>query len=284
MTSTGADLLANDILASLIAGVSFTIPDVDLSDPLYAVPEAVVVTPPAQINNEALTTQVVGGTGTFDILMSSLKAHLRDEYEQNRISGNEYVKAYIALTEAALSAGTQFLLQRDQAYYQAIAAQLAAQQANVALVTARVQLATTKAQLKAMIYEAKTQEATYALTKMKLATEDVTFGTAKYALDNIAPEQLKMVKEQAEGQRAQTMDTRMDGVTPIAGILGKQRDLYTQQITSYQRDSEVKAAKLFTDAWITQKTMDEGLLAPTSFTNASLEEILLALKTNNNLT
>ena len=65
--------------------------------------------------------------------------------------------------------------------------------------------------------------------------------------------------------------------------MGKQVDLYSQQITSYQRDGEVKTAKLFTDAWITMKTMDEGLLPPTNFQNTSLDAILGDLKTLNGL-
>ena len=69
----------------------------------------------------------------------------------------------------------------------------------------------------------------------------------------------------------------------IRGSVGKQKDLYTQQITSYQRDAEVKAAKLFTDAWITQKTIDEGLLAPGAFRNESVNVILRNIKANNNI-
>ena len=85
-----------------------------------------------------------------------------------------------------------------------------------------------------------------------------------------------------EVQRAQTMDTRTNGVA-IRGSVGKQKDLYTQQITSYQRDAEVKAAKLFTDAWITQKTIDEGLLPPGAFRNDSINVILRNIKANNDI-
>ncbi|MNT93606.1 hypothetical protein D3C72_2351200 [compost metagenome] len=85
-----------------------------------------------------------------------------------------------------------------------------------------------------------------------------------------------------EAQRGQTLDLRSDGAT-VTGVMGQQKVLYAQQVTSYQRDAEVKAAKLFTDAWITQKTMDEGLLPPDGFTNASVDTILTALKANNNL-
>ena len=77
------------------------------------------------------------------------------------------------------------------------------------------------------------------------------------------------------------MDTRTDGTTVITGLLGKQKALYEQQITSYQRDAEIKMARPFIDAWITQKTSDEGVLAPNNFTNAQLDQILSHLRTQN---
>lgn len=97
--------------------------------------------------------------------------------------------------------------------------------------------------------------------------------------ENILPQQEALLKEQTEVQRAQTADVRLDGVA-VLGVLGKQKDLYTQQITSYQRDAETKAAKMWVDSWITQKTIDEGLLAPSQFNNTNLDAVLSALRSN----
>lgn len=98
-----------------------------------------------------------------------------------------------------------------------------------------------------------------------------------------AEAQRALILEQTEVQHAQTMNTRLDGTTAITGAIGKQKDLYTQQIQSYIRDSELKAAKIFADAWITQKTLDEGLTAPTNFTNATVDIVLTKVRTNNAL-
>lgn len=98
-----------------------------------------------------------------------------------------------------------------------------------------------------------------------------------------AEAQKALIIEQTEVQRAQTMNTRLDGTTAVTGAIGKQKDLYTQQIASYIRDSELKAAKIFADAWITQKTLDEGLTAPTNFTNATVDIVLTKIRTNNSL-
>ena len=487
----GVDTRANALYDELIAGITIDIPDIDLS--AFELPDLtdVAVTP---LTNAQLTTGVVGGVGIFDVLMSSVKAHLLEQFDKGRITGAEYVKAYIELTQAAMANGTQFLLQKDISFWQAQGAKLAAFTAKITAAVAAAQYELTQA-------NAVTAKAEIALTKMKLSTESMNFCTTKYNLEtimplqsaqltaqnlkigadkdnvvsdtaikaynltamlpsqkaqveaetlkitadkdisafnlsdilpsqkaqidaettkigadkllvdgkaaidtynltnilpkelakitqevvnlttegliqtfnlssmlpmqllllteqkekaavetdistynlasmlpaqmaqieaqtsnltkeglistynltymlpaqkslleaqtanqtsqttaqayqttNILPEQVKLIKEQMEVQRAQTMNTRSDGATTIVGSVGKQKDLYTQQITSYQRDSEVKAAKLFTDAWITQKTIDEGLLAPTGFQNTSVDAVLTKIKTNNSLT
>jgi hypothetical protein len=215
--------------------------------------------------------------------MNGMKVHLKEEFDKGRITGEMYAKSYMALAEAVMGNSVQFLLGRDQAYWQAVTARLAALQARVAVITARVSLEIAKAELQKTRIEAMRSRAEYALTKMKVSSESIAYCMAKFNLDNILPVNLNMVKEQYEAARSQTLDTRSDG-TVVLGSIGKQKALYTQQITSYQRDSEVKAAKLFTDAWTVQKTINEALLAPTGFTNTSLDTVLTALKTNNNLT
>lgn len=332
--SCGADTDANTLLASLLQGKSFDLPDVDLSGDLYKVPDGTgeLYVPPSKLTNADLTTGQVDGTGVFDTLMTSIAAHLKKEYEANRITGNEYTKAYTGIVGGALATAVQYLLGKDQAYWQAILSQQQARAAEIATVTARVQLETAKAQLATTRLQALTAEAEYGLTKIRIANEDAQYcltqaqtsgveldNTAKtytntnllpsqkalleaqvvgqttqntglgidnqtktYTLSNIMPSQNNLLKEQIEVQRAQTLDTRVDG-QQVRGSVGKQKDLYTQQITSYERDAEVKAAKMFVDAWITQKTIDEGLTAPNGFTNASLDTILSKLKANNDL-
>jgi hypothetical protein len=223
------------------------IPAVDLTNTAFTIPGTIssqLYTEITRLTNTDLTTGTVGGSGVFDALMAGVAAHLRGEYDASRITGAEYTKAYIALTQAAMASAVQFLLSREQSYWQAVTAQAGA-------VTAKVQHETAK----------------------------VGYETARYQFDTVMPLQATLVREQGEVQRAQTLNTRSDAAT-VTGLTGKQKDLYTQQITSYQRDCEIKASKLFTDAWITMKTLDEGLAAPTGFSNANLDEVLTAVRTN----
>ena len=216
-------------------------PSVDVTGTLYQIPAVATDAMYAKVQPmdvSALTTGSPTGTGMFDKLMASLKAQLDAEYKNNRITGGEYTKAYIELTQMALQTSVQFLLGKGQAFWQEQTGQIQG-------VTARIALE-----------------------------------NARYTYQNILPAQFRLVAEQGDQARAQTSNTRLDGAT-VAGVMGAQKALYAQQVTSYQRDAEVKAAKIFTDAWITQKTMDDGLLAPTGFTNSSIDTILTALKTNN---
>ncbi|WP_241362626.1 hypothetical protein [Escherichia coli] len=276
--SCSAEVEANRLLEELTKGDDFTLPDVDMTGPEWDIPggdDSPIFGAIDKISNESLTTREVGGSGTFDALMESAHNHLKAEFKANRITGGEYTKAYIAMMESCMSNAVQFLLGRDQAYWAAAMAQIQA-------VTARVQLATSKAQFVLAKIQALSAKSEYALTKMKIATESETYCAALFNANQMLPQQLKLLTEQTEAQRAQTLDTRTDGAV-VKGSVGKQKELYSQQITSYQRDAEVKASKLFTDAWITQKTIDEGLNPPNGFTNASIDTILTKLKSNNGL-
>ena len=253
--SCDADIKANSLLDSLTIGENFAIPDVDLNDPAFAMPDTDISGSVTPLSNEQLTQQMVGGTGTYDVIMGGHTAHLRFEYDAGRITQAEYSKVFASLAESSMGQAVQFLVSRDQAYWAAIGAQLQA-------ITARVQLQTAKAQMVIARIEAKTQKANFALTKLKLAAEDEGYCA---------------LKEQVEGLRAQTLDTRRDS-TPVAGSVGKQKDLYSQQIESYKRSSEVNAAKIFYDAYAIQKSIDEGTTTPDSLEEASIENVLMKLK------
>src|SRR4249919_1587570 len=107
--SCGAETEANDLMTSLLAGSSFVVPDPDLSGEEFTIPDVDGLPDPTTLVNGDLTTGIVGGTGTFDQVMKSINNHLKDEYEKNRITGEQYVKAYVELTSAALGNSVQFL-------------------------------------------------------------------------------------------------------------------------------------------------------------------------------
>lgn len=63
---------------------------------------------------KSLTTVELEGSGVFDKLMRAVKLHLRDEYDSQRITGNEYSTVYLGAMAAVLQTSTQFLLNEQQ--------------------------------------------------------------------------------------------------------------------------------------------------------------------------
>ena len=245
-----------------------TIDDIDYNSDEYKIPGDItsdVYKVQVPLSVDEFTEKIINGTGVFDVLMSAVSAQLKGEFEDNRITGTEYTKAYIASVELAMNTALQFLLGKDAAYWNAVKSQADA-------ITARIALQTAKYQTEGAKFQAQQAE-----KQLDLLDKQIE---ALHGQIDLNLEQQDLVQEQIETQRAQTLDTRTDGAV-VKGTVGAQKDLYKQQVDSYKRDAETKMAKIFSDAWITQKTMDEGLTPPSGFNNSSLDSILSKLKLNN---
>lgn len=265
---------ANELHKKLIEGENFNLPEIDWKDPVFNIDD-ILNDPnfkkPLTLTNEDLTQRKVGGDGTMDYLMKSTHVHLREEYDKGRITGNEYTKAYIALTEVSVGNAVQYLINRDQSYWQAITAKINAQASMVDLEIAKNELALKR-------YQVKSEEAKFANTKMNTLNLESAYNNSEYSLANILPAQFTLIKEQGEVQRAQTLDERSDKLI-VKGSVGKQKDLYSQQIEAYKRDAEYKVAKFYVDAFTVMKTIDEGLAPPDVFVGENITKIVEDVKT-----
>lgn len=76
-----------------------------------------------------------------------------------------------------------------------------------------------------------------------------------------AQRQQALLAAQTNVQRAQTYDTNTD-LTAVAGIMGVQKSLYSEQITSYKRDAENKGVKMVADLWTSAKALDDATQSP----------------------
>jgi len=76
-----------------------------------------------------------------------------------------------------------------------------------------------------------------------------------------AEKQQLLLAAQTNVQRAQTYDTNTD-TTAVAGIMGVQKQLYTQQIQSYKDDGQNKAVKMVADLWTSAKALDDATQSP----------------------
>lgn len=412
VNSCGGSDEAEAVFDKLVEDGDFEFPVIDFNGNDFQIPSSTgnpLYDNVAPIDLAQLTNRTVGGPGVFDALMDAMSAHLKSQYEQDRITGREYADVYTASIQSAMGQAVQFLMGKDNAYWQAVMSQYQARTAEINAIRSRIELENTKLDYFTKKATAKTAAADFAVKKMQLALMDQDFcqkllekaalqldveskqynntnmlplqkdqleaaidqaraiisgigwdnqlkeadveqmlpkriemldsemqsaaidrdmkqfqmdfvlpaqrllteeqaeaaraqtvgnrsdgtpvagvigwdnRTKEFTVTQLLPTQKELLQEQVEGARAQTLDTRTDGTTTVVGLIGKQKDLYTQQITSYQRDAEVKAAKMFIDSWVTQKTIDEGLLAPTALQNASVDTVMQRIKTNNGL-
>jgi hypothetical protein len=269
----GANELAQQLFEQLGKDLSVEIPEIDFNSddfkfpnedgPLYG-----DITP---LTIDVVTERKLKGNGSLDAIMEAVSVHLEDQYKKNRITGQMYADAYIALIQAAIAGGIQYALGKDQAYWQAIQTQMLARKAQLDAISAKVELATAQVSYATAVSQMGGMEATYALTKMKLATED-----AEYC-NKLA--QKKVLDEQYEVARSQTTGTRSNG-DPVEGTVGAQITLYGKQANAYDRDVDYKIGKMLMDQWIAQKSIDEGLTAPTQFTNANIDEVFATIRSN----
>lgn len=255
------DKLASQLEWNLSKGIDFSIPDVDWDSLMYQIPEDLIEAlhnKPKPLTIEDITIRKYGGTGIFDAFMESLHNHLQVEYEAGRITGATYATTWTQLTGLALQQAIAFAVQKDKAYWDVLLANIQALTGLINLATARVQLAIAQAQV-------HINRANYCLTKLKLASEDANFS---YNIENM------------EAARAQTSDNRLTDNAAIRGAVGKQKELIDEQMVSFKRNAETKLAELYVNTWITQKTTDEGLAAPTELQNSGVDRVLSKLRSN----
>lgn len=237
-----SDVLASALFTELTAGTDFSLPAVDLDAAEFAIPDEAgnaLYTDVDKLTQEDLTTKVIDGEGMFDGLMTALNAHLVKEYERGRLTGAQYAETYVQLTTAAMGQAVQYLLAKDQAYWQAQLAQKQARTAEIATITARLGLETSKAQLVGARADTETAKVNYALTKLKLATEDMNYTLmvsqreqTDYQTDHILPAQKAQTEKETERLNYE-----------IVNILPKEVDRVQKQIDGLTAEISFTTAK-----------------------------------------
>ena len=176
----------------------------------------VSVLDPLRVTDGTLT-----GNGIFDTWMRALGAHLKREYAEQRITGDEYAKAYIALMNNLLNAAVGFLTQDAQ------------------LAMAKEKLA----------YELQLLDAQVNLANKELAIKDKDLA--------LKEKQVALAEAQLKAAEAQYKDT-VDG-QPVGGVLGKQMKVYDAQAKGFKDNALQAATKIMVDTWNIRRQTDESL-------------------------
>lgn len=64
------------------------------------------------INIDDFTQGTINGKGVFDVLMTTVKAHLKEEFDAGRIRATDYSNAYVQLMSVVLAESAQFVISK----------------------------------------------------------------------------------------------------------------------------------------------------------------------------
>lgn len=304
VTEDRADSLAGTLYTSLTDDLP-TIPIPDFSSPDFVYEEdndSALYADIPDVSIGTLTDVNLEGEGVFDKMMAAADLHIQREFKGQRIVGADYAKVYTAIITTMMGNAVQFSLGAQTAHWQAVTAQMQAREAEISVVTARVNLETAKINAATATYQMEQTKAQVGLTKMEIANANVqhlliqaqineqnfkvnqllpiTQDQQQYNLDTILVDQHKLLQEQIESERAKTLNTRQDG-TMVMGLIGKQKDVQDQQISSFVAADQYKMAKMYFDGYVSQlSVLSETPPAPTQLNQTNINQILTDARAN----
>ena len=234
------------------------------------------------LNPLLVTDGTVAGNGIFDIWMRTLGAHLKREYAEQRITGDEYAKAYISLMNNLLNTAVGFLTQDAQ-----LAMSQEQMRHDITISDAQLLMAQTKlthdtkisdAQLvieqDKLSHETKISDAQLVMAQTKLGHEtqlldaQVENLSAQVSLANkelvlkdkdlaLKEKQVALAAAQIKAAEVQYKDT-VDG-QPVGGVLGKQMKVYDAQAKGFKDNALQAATKIMVDTWNIRRQTEESL-------------------------
>ena len=190
----------------------------------------------ADILFSEVTNGLPTGSGYFDVLMRSVKAHIEIEYSANRIKGPEYATVYLGAMQSAMQLAEQFVLGEKLQE-----AQISDIEKGIAVKTQQISSMVVEDGIKSAQstkdLEVKTQQITSMGIDDSLKTAqkaEVSAGTIREDLKNTSEIELKA---------AQTLLVGKQDLTEVQKAL-----LVTRQIKGFQDDKSVKIFKAQLDA------------------------------------
>ena len=260
MSKFNDEVVSKEMLETLTRDLNFNIPDIDLDsisldDLDIEIPTELLDAlekSPTQINIDTLTKPEIGGDATFDRLMYAVKIHLKEEVDKGRITGSEYASAYVTMAGNAMQSAVQYELNRYQTNYQAILSHInaitAIVEAKCKLASSKVQLATAKVAYATSVAQANIQRAAYADTVMNLGIKDANYGLVNAQKDS------------------------------IDAAVVRENNLTDQQIKSYIIKDKRECAKIYSNSYITNLSVDAGMKVPDSMTDTNISAVMDSLR------
>ncbi len=254
-----------------------------------------------KITPETLTTGERTGQGIFDELMRSVRSHLDLELSEQRLTGTTYTEVYLGALQGVLENAVQYALAYEVANQNAALLEMQAesQRLNNCLIRLQKEMLRVEIeQAKFTLEKLMPQQYEQGALNIELTAQQVRLTSAqveKVAAEiNATIKQGELIDEQIRGaqdqhtnptgglnlaqyeklkaetvnteQRTKTEEaqirTAVDGIT-VSGLVGQEVKLKEEQTASLRRNSELQAAKLFSDVFSVLTAAEaEGLEAP----------------------
>lgn len=241
-----------------------------------------------EFNIDELTTGTVDGTGAYDVLLKTYKAHLWEEYKQQRIRGTDYANAYIQLLSQGLGYISNYALQKAKLplELQLLEAQIQKLGADTILTTKQgglvdAQIYSTMKDvalkeyelkhLKPLELELRKQEIALKEKQLAMADKDLAIkekelalkakqlDLAKYELEHKLPAEVASTQAQAELYKQKVVTEKAQTNPSVIGdgsVISHNNKVLAQQAKSYENDGKIKLASMLIDTWKVRRNDD----------------------------
>lgn len=263
-----------------------------------------VTTDPLDISD--LTETQMVGAGVLDKMLQTMRVHLSDQFEKERIRGPEYATVYLGAFQATLDAAINFLLakQKQGLELKLLEGQAALVQAQEDQIRAEMQKIPLEmdqivAQTNQIIKQTELADKQIELADKQIAQADkqlelmdkqlaqadkqleLTEAQIQVQLKQVElmEEQLVQARAQTEYYEQRTITERAQtqaGVAAPTSVIGTQVTLMNKQADGYDRNAEQQAAQIWANTWNVRRQTDEDTVADSTnrLDDASLGKVM----------
>ena len=213
-----------------------------------------------------LTLKTMDGTGVLDQMLATMRVHLAEQFDKERIQGTEYAEVYLGAFQSTLAAAIQFLLARRK-----LGLDLKLQEAQISLTTAQEDQI--RAEMQKIPHEIQALQKQLELADKQIAQADKQLELTEAQIQ-VQLKQLDLMAEQLEQAKAQTAYYEQRtitekaqtsaGVAATGSVIGTQIALMNKQADGYDRNAEQQAAQILANTWNVRRQTDEDTSANTT--------------------
>lgn len=246
---------------------------------------AEIITPPDvtsdPLNITDLTLKTLNGTGVLDQMLATMRVHLGEQFEKERIQGTEYAEVYLGAFQSTLAAAIQFLLARRK-----LGLDLKLQEAQISLTNAQEDQI--RAEMQKIPYEIQALQKQLELADKQIAQADKQLELTEAQIQvqlkqlDLMAEQLKQAEAQTEYYKQRTITEKAQtqaGIAATGSVIGTQITLMNKQADGYDRNAEQQAAQIWANTWNVRRQTDEDTIADSTnhLSDADLGKVMTKL-------